>query len=412
MAGCDHASMEAKRRRRLSAAIGAGLPLCCVLALAASSVRCSALFSVEDFAGGAAPLPRDGGAADAAGDADGADVGCVPDGDHTSDPHNCGACDHSCLGGACKAGKCEPVALASGTGCPSGIAVYGDEIYWTEWNDPVNPTLGKVARVLMSTRIVTVMAETTTIPVQIVADDLAVYWSENSTNKAPDSSLMDGHVWKLDKSRIGEPGEAGAAEALRWWDHTIGMLALSSTDIYYAEYHSVNRIPKGGGGIYAEISPKLGLTGGIAVDQTGVYFTDVRDAGIGSVWLYTNGDASVLAAGGGMSPAGVAVDSHNVYWTNFFASGDAGYLVMMADKFFPGDAAVLAQNQQGPLGIAVDGNHVYWANMLDGKIMRIVKMGGPPEVMATGNSPRSVAIDTKAIYWTDCGSGSVMALAR
>jgi hypothetical protein len=41
-----------------------------------------------------------------------ADAGC--DGAYDSDPANCGACGHGCLGGACVAGQCQPVLLATG----------------------------------------------------------------------------------------------------------------------------------------------------------------------------------------------------------------------------------------------------------------------------------------------------------
>jgi DNA-binding beta-propeller fold protein YncE len=85
---------------------------------------------------------------------------------------------------------------------------------------------------------------------------------------------------------------------------------------------------------------------------------------------------------------------------------------MKADKYLPGDASVVAQNQQSPRGIAVDGNYVYWTNSTNGKIMRIAKAGGTAEAVATGDDPRSIAVDSKGIYWADCGSGNVMALAK
>jgi hypothetical protein len=405
----DHSGTKSGRERRqpsrLGRAIGLGLTASGMLALLALSLRCSILFSVEDFAGSGGGHAKDG-ASDADADAD-ADAACVADADHGSDALNCGACGHSCLGGGCKAGKCEPFVLAAGKGCPSGIAVYDDEVYWTEWNHPDLPSSGRVARVLVSTRAVTLMAETTTIPVQIAADEGAVYWSENSTIPVDDAGTWDGHVYKLEKSRIGLSGDAGAPEVLSWGEHTFGSLALSTSDVYFTAYHVLNRVSKDGGP-YVHVSPNLGQAAGIAIDTTGVYFADVEG---GAVWYLGSGDASLLVSGD-VSPLGLAVDSHNLYWTNFFPNPDAGQQIMTADKFLPGDASSLAENQNGPLGIALDGSYVYWTNIDDGRIMRVAKAGGAAELVATGNIPRSIAVDNKLIYWTDCGSSNVMALAK
>src|SRR5690348_6466281 len=52
-----------------------------------------------------------------------------------SDPNNCGVCGHSCLGGACAAGACVPVRLASDQGDSAyGAAWYP---YTTDIGDPL-----------------------------------------------------------------------------------------------------------------------------------------------------------------------------------------------------------------------------------------------------------------------------------
>jgi hypothetical protein len=77
----------------------------------------------------------EGGGADAA---DG-DSGC---GDVGSDPSNCGTCGHSCFGGACTNGLCQPFLLAGdpnkNTGLFSlyGLLLRGSTLYGTNWAEP------------------------------------------------------------------------------------------------------------------------------------------------------------------------------------------------------------------------------------------------------------------------------------
>jgi hypothetical protein len=56
-----------------------------------------------------------------------------PCGDLGNDPSNCGVCGHSCLGGACVAGACQPVRLAS-AGSVGGIALDDGFVYYAETN--------------------------------------------------------------------------------------------------------------------------------------------------------------------------------------------------------------------------------------------------------------------------------------
>src|SRR5687768_7515719 len=65
-----------------------------------------------------APPPAEGGA------------GC---GDVATDAQNCGRCGHSCLGGLCDKGVCQPIVLAADQPGPQEVLVDATRAYWTNF---------------------------------------------------------------------------------------------------------------------------------------------------------------------------------------------------------------------------------------------------------------------------------------
>ena len=50
-----------------------------------------------------------------------------------TDPNNCGACGHSCLGGACSAGQCQPVVIVV-SNAPQGLTFDSSNMYFDNSN--------------------------------------------------------------------------------------------------------------------------------------------------------------------------------------------------------------------------------------------------------------------------------------
>ena len=94
-------------------------------------------------------------------------------GNTSSDPHNCGFCGHDCLGGACSAGTCMPVTLASNPFGSWGIAVDATAVYWTNVS-----TGGSVMKVGLSGGTPVTLANQDS-PNAIAVDANAVYWANN-----------------------------------------------------------------------------------------------------------------------------------------------------------------------------------------------------------------------------------------
>jgi hypothetical protein len=112
-----------------------------------------------------------------------------------------------------------------------------------------------------------------------------------------------------------------------------------------------------------------------------------------------------VLASGQSNPVGVAVDSQNVYWTNY-ASG-TGDGTVMSVPVGGGPPTTLAAGQNGPAAIAVDASNVYWVNFGDGTVMTIPIGGGSPLTIASGQDhPVGIAVDALGVYWNNFGDCS------
>ena len=100
---------------------------------AAVSSACSSFSASEDSASGDAggDTSADGGARGEAGSSGEAGTCNAPLAPLATDPQNCGKCGHSCLGGACVAGACQPVLVGtSNDEAVVDVAVGAQRVIW------------------------------------------------------------------------------------------------------------------------------------------------------------------------------------------------------------------------------------------------------------------------------------------
>jgi hypothetical protein len=103
-------------------------------------------------------------------------------------------------------------------------------------------------------------------------------------------------------------------------------------------------------------------------------------------------------------PGGIALDASNVYWTQLDNTGKAGSVWQIPTG--GGTPVLLASGLHHPSGIAVDSGNVYWVNqgfnVGDGSVMTVPIGGGVPITLASGlGSPDEVSVAASAVYWTD-----------
>jgi sugar lactone lactonase YvrE len=171
---------------------------------------------------------------------------------------------------------------------------------------------------------------------------------------------------------------------------------------------------------------------GIAIDSTNVYYV-TKTAGGGLAEYVPLAGGSVTELGSG-SYSTIAVDDDNVYWTGGFAS-PAVY--QNSKTGTPSTVSIIASGGtlSCPLHLASDGTNVYFfdqgtdssgnVKVGTGALYR-VPIGNtgplPPPLVSGLTNPQGMAVDAEAVYWVnstvnvpaDAGitTGSVMKLAK
>jgi hypothetical protein len=189
--------------------------------------------------------------------------------------------------------------LASDAGAPVGVAVNTTSVYWTSGAGLMRVSLDGGAPTLLASG-----QRSWTRP---VLDSDFVYWGD------PDL----GTIQKLPLDG-GSPATVGTAV------ETVTDLALSSTDIYFADGYTLEKAPLAGGSTVSVGLPTGAPVGAIAVDDASVYFTSW-----GSVWRIAFADLQPTRVATDQSePNAIAVDGTSVYWTD----GSGGHVMKLTPK--------------------------------------------------------------------------------
>jgi len=282
---------------------------------------------------------------------------CTPGGgciDLNTDEGNCGACEHSCIGGTCSSGQCQPVQLATVLGDSIGLATDGTNVYWTDQG--VSNFGGLVQSVPVGGGSTVALASPVTVPVDLAIDTTNVFWSAgadpggNAIFSVPKTGGAYGTV--VTAAGLGSGGDAV-------W------VAADGVNVYWAGIEGgVFQAPKSTGSPVITLDPVTappGIVFAIAVDASNVYWTEaspgaelLRKTPIGGGLVTTLASGLTLS----VDVSDIATDGVNVYWTQGESGVSGGSVNSVSVN--GGPTLTIATTSVTPGALAVDANYAYW----------------------------------------------------
>ena len=147
--------------------------------------------------------------------------------DTNSDPVNCGACGHDCLGGACAMSACQPTTLATLQDGAAGIALDTTRVYWA------SPIKGTVSSIAKAGGTVAPLASGQAGAAYVAVDGVSVYFT---TFQAPSGTiskvpLAGGAPTVLTATTRAANGIATDGGRVYWVDFGAGTGAVSQMSV-------------------------------------------------------------------------------------------------------------------------------------------------------------------------------------
>jgi hypothetical protein len=373
--------------------------------------------------------------------------------DVTSDPEHCGRCDRSCLGGTCTDGRCQPVVvasavnfpsavaaddsyvyfstcgtgtinrvsrgnfsgmpelLASGQGCPVGLTVDAQAIYWASDD-------GRVIRFTPPATITTVQAQLPANvagprPQQLVQDASRLYWVASSPLVGCGTgpfmqSTCGGAILTCNGTgtlTVACNDSSGAATSCTSTT-AASVSCLSGVNIVCQNLvagcndGTVISAPKAGGTPPSPLYRVQGHTVDLAISGTTLAWASTPQLNL--TGTFTAGDTSgvVQRVSAASVPVAVAASQAGVF------EADAGQLSIMGQET-SGGLTPLATGLIGLATLAADESYVYFG-LNDGRIGRIAlaePMAQVEFLTQEQPNPHHLIVDSQAIYWV-AGAGT------
>jgi hypothetical protein len=322
------------------------------------------------------------------------------------DSSSCGACDHSCQGTTCTAGKCDPAALATTFDQPSALRVMGPSLYVLRAGgiDRVAKTGGTPVALFNNVTFGAFVSQ----PFSLAVDANYAYFLATPQNGNPSvyrcalggcfaspevlvaTGILNAFAVDVDATTLAwsatyqdikscPSASCSTASTLAPSQEGKEQIALTKDDIVWANdfNRAVYRCQRSGCTNPTELVGANALTASpraLVVYGDTVYFATTGPPA-GSVYSCTLpgcGGAPTEIAKLTAEASSIAVDASGVYWT-IPATGNAGVVAFCAaGKACGASPTVLASGRAGPVSVALDDTFVYWVET-GGSAFRLAK---------------------------------------
>jgi hypothetical protein len=348
-----------------------------------------------------------------------------------ADPHNCGRCEHDCLGGGCTKGTCDPVLIYTGN-TPSSIVVDGSTLFVTVLT--YDPNDGYVFRCNAENCQTdnTLLATAQRDPWFAVQQGADLYWADYS---GLDATTEPGIVAGCPERGCPDSGplvyspDGGGVDAGTDGGEGVVVTGLTAdlTYIYWAAVQNgtgaiFRCVPSECAGTLAKlIETADSVPYALAVDATNLYWINVGLDQVVRCELPCSGSSVIVAdialAGVFVSFSGLAVYGGNLYWTEGVVDGGGVYSCPTTGCAHR--PTQIAGAQADAIFLAADDSGLYWANIAGGTIMHCPIEGcAKPNVIASVPAPLAIALDPVSVYFTSSpgfagsGLGKVFRVAK
>ncbi len=307
--------------------------------------------------------------------------------DLPTDGKNCGACGHSCFGGACANGACQPAIVAKADhphGCC--LAVDGASVYWAEWDfQAKNGRLMRAPLGGMPTPIVPLTEE----PWHIATDGKTLFLGSMAGMQSVPAT--GGSLTVIAPMAGG--GNFIVDHGYLYWSGPMGFQRRSLSDNTDAVLL---------GGVYVN---SVAVT---ADQKTAFYvgaFPNRMTPAVVKVPL--DGSAPTALADEPGFGAGAALDAASFYW---ISADNTGPGPLKSIPLGGGTSDVVANGKQ-IYGLAGDGKSVYWNNA--GVVYALPSGGGMP-VALTGSAHNAANLvdGGDSLYFLDWNGQNIVRLAK
>jgi hypothetical protein len=269
--------------------------------------------------------------------------------------------------------------VASTPTTPNAIAVGGGNVFWDEYLTTADA--GVVAAVVACATTGCAGTPTTFGPGfanALATDDQSVYWTETDRSSGIEQILG---------CALAGCGDLPSTVGTIWSGILSPRLAMDNTNVYFFTGSGLCTCPKTGchnePTVLLPFAAVPAASTNLAVDANNVYWVTTQPDGVGAVFACpktgcSNGPKTL--ASGLNTPSAVATDGENVYWTEGpnvaacgWGPGNTARIARCSVSGCDNQPTTLAAQLAQPAGLALDSQNVYWTDMGTGQVWQMPK---------------------------------------